>query len=104
MVCHVRKLEDKLSDVKCQTIKDFSDTSTFSDMYHYYTCKELGPMRAAIRRLACNCEACDQTIQKPWVNGIAAQDQERFKDSEDCYFQSIFGNENKWHIVDLGCC
>ena len=70
-------------------------------MYHYYTCKELGPMRAAIRRLACNCEACDQTIQKPWVNGIAAQDQERFKDSEDCYFQSIFENENKWHIVDL---
>ena len=51
---HVRELEEKLSDVKCATIKDFSDTCTFSDMYHYYTCKELGPSKAAMRRFPCN--------------------------------------------------
>ena len=97
----MRKPYNKLSDVRCQTIKDFSDTSNFSDMYHYYSCKALGARRAAIRRIACNCEACDQIIQKPWANGIAAKDQERFKDSEDCYFKSISENENKWPIVDL---
>ena len=92
---HVKKLEEELSQVRCQTIKDFSD------VYHYYTCKELGPMRAAIRRLACNCQACDKMIQKPWANGIAAEDQERFNDPEDCYFNSLFEHENKWHVVEL---
>ena len=38
---HVRKVEDKLSNIRCETIKNFSKTCTFMDMYHYYTCPEL---------------------------------------------------------------
>ena len=70
-------------------------------MYHYYTCPELGVRKAAIRRLACNCTACDEMITKPWIHGISAAQQERFKDPDNCKFKPLFGNENRWHIVDL---
>ena len=98
---HVRELEHPLSNVKCETIEDFSDTCVFSDMYHYYTCPELGVRKAAVRRLACNCTACDEMITKPWTHGIIPEQQERFKDPGNCKFKSLFGNENRWHIVDL---
>ena len=39
---HVRELEQKLSNVKCETIECFSDTCLFSDMCHHCTCPELG--------------------------------------------------------------
>ena len=62
---HVRGLREELSDVKCATIKNFSKTCNFSDMYHYHTCYELGPSTAALRRFPCNCQACDEVITKP---------------------------------------
>ena len=72
---HVRNITDKLSDVNCNTIKDFLDSCTFSDMYHYYTCPDLGPRKAALRRLACNYEACDEQITMTWAMGLDAEDQ-----------------------------
>ena len=98
----MRGLREELSDVKCATIKNFSKTCNFSDMYHYHTCHELGPSTAALRRFPCNCQACDEVITKPWVPGIKDPAlQPRFKDAEGCYFKPLLEDENKWHFVEL---
>merc|ERR1739836_149042 len=56
---HVRDLTEELSNVKCETIKRFSDDSCkFSDICHHCACPELGPRMAALRRFPCNCTAC----------------------------------------------
>ena len=96
---HLR--EEDLVQVKCATIKDFSKTCNFSDIYHYYTCRELGPNKAALRRFPCNCEACNEIITKPWVYGVKAEKQERFADPEDCYFKPLLEDYNQWHFVEL---
>ena len=79
-----------------------SDLSvSFSDMYHYFTCPELGIGFAALRRFPCNCEACDQMIRHLWVDGIESEKQPRFKLARDCCFDSILGDSNKWHLVKI---
>ena len=98
---HVRGVQEELSNVKCSTITNFSKTATFRDIYHYYTCPELGAGFAALRRLPCNCNACNETIIKPWIPGVAAKEQPRFTDPEDCYFKSVMGDHNCWHIVEV---
>ena len=99
---HVRDVKEKLSDVKCATIKNFSDSCTFSDMYHYYVCPQLGPGKAALRRFPCNCPACDEVITKPWTNAIKDPVlQPRFQNPDNCFFKPLFGDENKWHFVEL---
>jgi len=98
---HVRKIEDKLNNVRCETIKNFSKTCTFMDMYHYYTCPELKIGFAALRRHPCNCTACDETIRTPWDNSKAAKDQGRFVTPEGCYFRTVFGDHNCWYIVEV---
>ena len=44
-------------------------------MYHYYTCPDLDPRKADLRRLAGNCEACDEQITMTWAMGLDAEDQ-----------------------------
>ena len=70
-------------------------------MYHYYTCPDLGPRKAALRRLACNCEACDEKITMPWAIGLDAEDQKLFKNPVGCYFKSVLEDHNSWYIVEL---
>ena len=40
-------------------------------------------------------------ITKPWVNGIQAENQERFADPQDCYFKPLLEDYNQWHFVEL---
>ena len=70
-------------------------------MYHYYTCPELGPDKAALRRFPCNCQACDEVISRPWIPGVDPQEQARFEDADDCFFKPLLEDENKWHLVQL---
>ena len=51
---HVRPTGEKLSGMKCSTIKISDPSVSFSDMYHYFTCPELGIGFAALRRFPCN--------------------------------------------------
>ena len=75
---------------------------TFQDMYHYYTCPELGLGKAALRRQPCNCAACDATIRKPWVKEIKEPEkQPRFVNPEDCFWKDVFGKHNDWHVVEV---
>ena len=65
--------------MKCITIvhENFSKgVWSFKDMYHYYTCPELGINKAALRREPCNCTACDKTVRKPWVPERAIEDKQ----------------------------
>ena len=98
---HVRKVSEKLNELKCATIKIDHKNLSFKDMYHYYTCKELGIGKAALRQVPCSCNACDETIRLPWEAGRTAVDQPRFKRVTDCFFDSALGDSNQWFIVDI---
>ena len=39
---HLREEFEKLSEIRCSTIKIEEEGVSFKDMYHYYTCPELG--------------------------------------------------------------
>ena len=67
---HLRKKDEALSGSHYDTIEIDDDTVTFSHMYHYYTCGKFLDNEAALRRVPCNCEACDTMIRKPWKPGL----------------------------------
>ena len=67
---HVRPIHAKLNGMKCSMIKIEDLSATFSDIYHYYTCPQLGIGCAALRQFPCSCEACDQMIRLSWVDGV----------------------------------
>ena len=98
---HLRAMEEKLSDARCHTIQIPEKGVNFSDMHHYYCCPQLGPGRAALRRVPCYCQACNSKLKLPWINGKDYYEQERFQFVDDCYFASILGDVNKWYIVDI---
>lgn len=98
---HLRKLTSKLSGIHFGTNNIDDDKHTFSHMYHYYACYELSHGRAALRRVPCNCVECDRVIRQDWVAGKDDEDQPRFQTVQNCYFESILGDENRWHIVDI---
>jgi hypothetical protein len=98
---HVRKVSDKLNELKCATIKIPRPNLSFKDTYHYYTNKELGVGKAALRQVPCNCNACDETIRLPWESGKIAADQPRFAMVGDCFLESVLGDSNIWFIVDI---
>ena len=99
----MRNLMEELSNVKCATIRDCSDDSCkSSDICHHHTCRQPGPGKAALRRFLCKCEACDDAITQPWVNGIKDPAlQPRFKDATDCFFKPLLEDKNERHFVEL---
>jgi len=98
---HIRKIDEKLNELKYLRIRFPNDDILFSDMYHYYCCPELGAGRVALRRVACYCTNCDLNITKKWVHGTPAEDQPRFQQINNCYFSSLLGDENKWYIKTM---
>ena len=98
---HLREEFEKLSDFKCATVKIEEEGTTFKDLYHYYTCPEMGQGRACLRRVPCNCTACDEKIRLPWVHGLVPKEQPRFAPVTDCYLKSILEQKNNWHFVEL---
>ena len=101
---HVRGLLEQMSDVRCKTVgvDKFPEGCSFSDMHQYHVCPELGVNRAALRRYPCNCMSCDEVISRSWMHGVKdPADQPRFVNAEGCHFRSLFGDENKWHFVEL---
>ena len=98
---HVRTVDEKLDGTKCSTIQIPDPNTTFSDMYHYYTCPDLGLGWAALRRVPCNCNACDISIRKEWDGTKTKSQQPRFQMVEQCRFKSILGDYNKWYIVNI---
>ena len=100
----MRGLLEQLSDVRCKTVgvEKFPEGCSFSDMCQCHVCPELGVNRAALRRYPCNCMSCDEVISRSWMHGTEIPaDQPRFMNPPDCYFRSLFDDENKWHIVEL---
>ena len=67
---HTRKLTEKLNASKCATIQIPEEGVSFKDMYHYYTCKELGVRRAALKRVPYCCPAYDSMIRLSWRPGV----------------------------------
>lgn len=98
---HVRKKDVHLNMSKYETIKLKEKGTTFNDMYHFYTCKELGKGVVAMRRVPCYCKYCNLQLKKPWVNGVRREKQDRFKTIDNFFLSSIVGDENKWRIVDI---
>ena len=99
---HVRPAKEKLRIFKCATIQIPNPNLSFCDMYHYYTCPEMGTGVAALRQVPCNCNACDEKIRLPWDDGVKdAKDQPRFATCDDCFLNSVLEDSNGWHIVEL---
>ena len=61
----------------------------------------MGQGRACLRRVPCNCTACNEKIRLPWVHGLVPKDQPRFAPATDCYLKSILEQKNNWHFVEL---
>ena len=62
----------------------------------------MGTGVAALRQVPCNCNACDEKIRLPWVDGVVdAKDQPRFGKCDDCFLNLILEDSNCWHIVEL---
>ena len=99
---HVRPAEEKLRIFKCATIQIPNPNLSFSDMYHYYTCPEMGTGVAALRQVPCNCISCDEKIRLPWDDCVKdVKDQPRFGKCDDCFLNSIVEDSNGWYIVEL---
>ena len=98
----MRQASEKLFTHKCATIQIPNPNLSFKDMYHYYTCPDLGTSVAALRQVPCNCNACDEKIRLPWDSSVEEdKDQPRFGMVHDCYFNSILEDSNCWYIVNL---
>ena len=55
-----------------------------------------------MRRHPCSCAACVETIRKPWDgSGKEPIDQPRFANVEGCFWKPVFGDCNKWHVVEV---
>ena len=69
--------------------------------YHLHVDKDLGPMKAAVRRIPCNCHTCYNRLQTKWVANLAPKDQPRFQRNVECKYNSVFQEYNDWTLVDL---
>ena len=96
---HLREEFEKLSEIRCSTIKIEEEGVSFKDMYHYYTCPELGQGKACLRRVPCHCQACDEQMRLPWSNGLEPKDQPRFASVKYCFMRDILEQNNNWHFV-----
>ena len=97
----MREIDEELNESKYSTITFNKDGVTFMDMYHYYTCPELGTAKTALRQVPCYCENCNKQIQLPWIHGNSPEEQPRFDTINNCYFSSIVGEENNWWFVEM---
>ena len=98
---NIRKLSEKLMEVKCARILIPDSNLSFQDIYHYNTCKDLGSGLAALKQIPCNCNACYETIRLPWNHGMPDEEQPRFAMAEDCFLKPILGDSNRWYIVQV---
>ena len=77
-----------MNGVRISTIENLSGitTSTFQDMYQYYTSPELHKNKAEFRRFPCNCAICDENITEPWKGRLNIKNQLYFEKQKNCYF------------------
>jgi len=69
----------------------------------YYTCPQMGPYVAALRRHPCCCNACNTRLRVDWVyGGKTFGEQPRSKQSPDCSYSDLLsGDTNDWCFVGL---
>lgn len=89
--CHVRERDEELMQVKCKRIefRERETHTTFTDMCHFHTCKELGEDHCALKRYPCDCEACDRVIRLAWDSSETKEKQPRFQSVAGCKFASV---------------
>ena len=62
---HVRDIDEEMNESKYNTILfNKRDGVTFMDMYHFYTCWELGLAKAALWQVPCYCKHCNEQIEE----------------------------------------
>ena len=94
--------KEKLPKLKYQAPSRFTDEGDgFMNLYHVYSCYELGVGRVATRRIPCHCENCQLQITKAWIPRTEPKDQPRFKLVDNCKYINYFGDKNRWYFVDL---
>ena len=60
-----------------------------------------GKGHCAARRMPCCCDSCMEQLKKPWIIGVAPQDQDRHKENRNCEKWNLYKKENNWQIVKL---
>ena len=98
---HVRPITERLLECKAHTIQIPDKGVTFKDMYQTMCHPKLGVGRAAMRRVACFCKACDTMSRAEWVPLVAPENQPMFQQAKDCELWDVLEEKNKWYIVDV---
>ena len=96
----VRGGAEELSGIKCKPTK-LPKGQKIRDQYHIYCCPELCLGRVALRKIPCNCIACNNQMKKKWIHKMPAEQQPRFQLAKDCKYSKVLGESNKWLIVEL---
>jgi len=73
--------------------------------YSLHVSKELGPGKAALRRIPCACVACLEQIELKWERGVEPSQQPRFASSKKCQWWSIFAprelqSDGSWKMLE----
>ena len=86
----------------CGTIRVSRGGSPPQGSYHYYTCPQLGPNKAALRRHPCGCDACHKRLGLEWAPGESIGGQPRPKANSGCWYYSLLGGGmGDWYIATL---
>ena len=84
-----RDSKETLSGLKYQAPSRFTDEDDgFMNLYHIYSCYELGYERVATRRIPCHCDACKLQMSHAWMPGTAPCDQPRFQLAANCKYKN----------------
>jgi hypothetical protein len=76
----------------------------FNGMRAYYNIRtdpDLGLGFAALRCVACGCNACKEQLARPWMPGVDKHEQTRYATNEECVLWRSYEGANDWRTCEL---
>ena len=69
--------------------------------YNIRTDPDLGLGFAALRRVACGCDACKEQLGRPWLPCVDMYEQPRYSANDGCVLWRSYEGANDWKIFQL---
>ena len=69
--------------------------------YNIRTDPDLGLGFAALRRVACGCNACKEQLGRPWLPCVDMYEQPRYSANDGCVLWRSYEGANDWKIFQL---
>ena len=73
----------------------------FNELRAYYNIRtdpDLGLGFAALRRVACGCDACKEQLGRPWLPCVDMYEQPRYSANDGCVLWRSYEGANDWKI------